>query len=37
MKDIPGRTEAHLLELEYIDAYFEKYGRNPTENKYLKR
>ena len=37
LKDISGRTEAHRLELEYINAYYEKYGRNPIGNKYPKR
>jgi hypothetical protein len=32
--DIPGRAEALRIEREYIDVYYEKYGRNPVGNKY---
>lgn len=34
LTDIPGRVEALRVEREYIDAYYEKYGRNPLGNKY---
>ncbi|HRI61896.1 MAG TPA: hypothetical protein PK228_19290 [Saprospiraceae bacterium] len=30
--DIPGRTRARQIEDEYINAYYEKYGRNPRGN-----
>ena len=34
LTDIPGREEALRVEREYIEAYYEKYGRNPLGNKY---
>ncbi len=37
LKDIPGRREALKIERAYIDAYYEKYGRNPKGNKYPRR
>jgi URI fold toxin 2 len=37
IKDIPGRTTALRIERAYIDAYYEKHGRNPIGNKYPKR
>ena len=32
--DIPGRTEALLVERQFIDAYYEKNGSNPIGNKF---
>lgn len=32
--NIPGRAEALREERQYIDAYYEKHGRNPVGNKY---
>ena len=37
IQDIPGREAALLIERQYIDAYYEKYGRNPLGNKFPKR
>lgn len=34
LTDIPGRAEALRVEREYIDAYYEKHGRNPVGNRY---
>lgn len=36
-RDIPGREAALQIERQYIDAYYEKHGRNPIGNKYPKR
>ncbi|MBN8683099.1 MAG: hypothetical protein J0L99_10600 [Chitinophagales bacterium] len=35
--DIAGRVEALNLERAYIDAFFEKFGRNPSANKFPRR
>jgi hypothetical protein len=37
LTDIPGRSAALDIERSYIDAYYEKNGRNPIGNKYPKR
>lgn len=34
LTNIPGREEALRVERAYIDAYYEKHGRNPLGNKY---
>jgi len=36
-RDLPGREAALLIERQYIDAYYEKHGRNPFGNKHPKR
>jgi hypothetical protein len=37
LSNIPGRSAALQIELDHIDAYYQKHGRNPKGNKYPKR
>lgn len=35
--DIPGRSAALQVERQYIDAYYDQHGHNPTGNKFPRR